>query len=87
MRDVKRIGRLGVLAVGLGIGAAVASTGTASADDFQISIDGMDLFPTAGNTRPPPRAPMTSRSPTATAATPTPTAASSTPPLPTAPTA
>jgi hypothetical protein len=50
MRDVKRIVGLGVLAVGLGIGAAVASTGTASADDFQISIDGMDLFPTAGNT-------------------------------------
>jgi hypothetical protein len=45
-----RIGRLGVLAVGLGIGAAVASTGTASADDFQISIDGFDLYPTAGNT-------------------------------------
>ena len=42
--------RLGVLAVGLGIGAAVVSTGTAAADDFQISIDGMDLFPTAGNT-------------------------------------
>jgi hypothetical protein len=50
MRHVKRIGRLGVLAVGLGIGAAVASTGIASADDFQISIDGFDLFPTAGNT-------------------------------------
>jgi hypothetical protein len=78
MRHVKRLGRLGVLAVGLGIGAAVASTGTASADtsadpfswiagldpgdlsaaatpapstlDFQISIDGFDLFPTAGNT-------------------------------------
>ena len=46
----KRVGRLGVLAVGLGIGAAVVSTGTAAADDFQISIDGMDLFPTAGNT-------------------------------------
>jgi hypothetical protein len=46
-----RLGRLGLLAVGLGIGAAVASTpGTASADDMQISIDGFDLFPTAGNT-------------------------------------
>jgi hypothetical protein len=40
-----------MLAVGLGIGAAVASTpGTAAADDMQISIDGIDLFPTAGNT-------------------------------------
>jgi hypothetical protein len=45
------IGRLGLLAVGLGIGAAMASTpGVASADDIQISIDGIDLFPTAGNT-------------------------------------
>jgi hypothetical protein len=50
MRHVKAIGRLGVLAVGLGIGAAVSSTGTASADGMQISIDGFDLFPTAGNT-------------------------------------
>ena len=50
MKHRNRIGRLGVLAVGLGIGAAVAATGTASADDFQISIDGFDLFPTAGNT-------------------------------------
>jgi hypothetical protein len=67
----------GLLAVGLGIGAALAATpGTASADsstdpfswiggmdpgdlsvpaqtsalDLQVSIDGMDLFPTAGNT-------------------------------------
>jgi hypothetical protein len=66
----------GVLAVGLGVGAAlVATSGVASADpstdpfswiggldlgamsaaapalplDMQISIDGMDLFPTAGN--------------------------------------
>jgi hypothetical protein len=50
MQHTNRIGRLGVLAVGLGIGAAIASTGTAAADDFQISIDGMDLFPTMGNT-------------------------------------
>jgi hypothetical protein len=50
MVNARGLGRLGVLAVGLGIGAAVASTGTASADDFQISIDGYDLFPTAGNT-------------------------------------
>jgi hypothetical protein len=50
MKHAHRIGRLGVLAVGLGIGAAVASTGTAAADDMQISIDGMDLFPTLGNT-------------------------------------
>jgi hypothetical protein len=36
----------GLLAVGLAIGAALASTpGVASADDFQISIDGFDLFP------------------------------------------
>jgi hypothetical protein len=64
----------GVLAVGLGVGAAlVATSGVASADpstdpfswiggldlgalsaaapsDMQISIDGMDLFPTLGNT-------------------------------------
>jgi hypothetical protein len=51
MTNVRGITQLGVLAVGLGIGAAVASTpGVAWADDFQISIDGMDLFPTAGNT-------------------------------------
>lgn len=51
MKHATRIGRLAGLAVGLGIGAALAaSPGVASADDFQISIDGMDLFPTAGNT-------------------------------------
>jgi hypothetical protein len=77
MRQARRIGRLGILAAGVGIGAALAATaGTASADpstdpfswiggldlgdlsvpaqaatlDVQISIDGMDLFPTAGNT-------------------------------------
>jgi hypothetical protein len=50
VKHANRIARIGVLAVGLGIGAALASTGTASADDFQISIDGIDLFPTAGNT-------------------------------------
>jgi hypothetical protein len=50
MAMTRGFARLGMLAVGLGIGAAVASTGTASADDFQISIDGFDLFPTAGNT-------------------------------------
>jgi hypothetical protein len=45
------IGRLGGMAVGLGIGAVVVATaGVASADDMQVSIDGMDLFPTAGNT-------------------------------------
>lgn len=51
MKRTTRIGRLAGLAVGLGIGAALAATpGTARADDFQISIDGKDLFPVAGNT-------------------------------------
>ena len=51
MNHATRIGRLAGLAVGLVIGAALAATpGVASADDFQISFDGMDLFPTAGNT-------------------------------------
>jgi hypothetical protein len=51
MVNSRGVARLGMLAVGLGIGAAVASTpGVARADDFQISIDGMDLFSTAGNT-------------------------------------
>ena len=51
MKHATRIGRLAGLAVGLGMGAALAATpGIASADDFQISIDGMDLLPTAGNT-------------------------------------
>jgi hypothetical protein len=78
MRDAARIGRLVMLAAGLGIGAALAGTpGVASADsspfgltpteladvdqvlrllfdpsgaDIQVSVDGMDLFPTAGNT-------------------------------------
>jgi hypothetical protein len=50
MTRATRIGRLAGLAVGLGIGAALAATpGIASADDIQISFDGMDLFPTAGN--------------------------------------
>jgi hypothetical protein len=51
MINPRVIARAGVLAVGLDIGAAVAATpGMASADDFQISIDGQDLFPTVGNT-------------------------------------
>jgi hypothetical protein len=77
MRHPTRIGRLGMLAAGLGIGAALACTpGVALADsstgltpteladldqllrflfdptgaDMQISIGGMDLFPTEGNT-------------------------------------
>jgi hypothetical protein len=51
MKRGTRIGRFAGLAVGLGIAAALAATpGVASADDFQISIDGHDLFPTAGNT-------------------------------------
>jgi hypothetical protein len=43
MMNARGTARLGMLAVGLGIGAAMASTpGLASADDlnFQISIDG-----------------------------------------------
>jgi hypothetical protein len=49
--NATRIGRLAGLAVGLGIGAALAATPeVASADDLQISIDRMDLLPTAGNT-------------------------------------
>ncbi len=75
MINTRGIARLGMLAVGLGIGAATAHTPVASADastdwlssidsvlgaaavpvvpsalDYQISIDGYDLFPTAGNT-------------------------------------
>jgi len=43
--------RLGVLALGIGA-AALCTPGLASADglDFQISIDGYDLFPAVGNT-------------------------------------
>jgi hypothetical protein len=49
--DGRVFSRLAGLAVGLGVAAAFAATpGVASADDMQISIDGMDLFPTAGNT-------------------------------------
>jgi hypothetical protein len=45
------MGRLGMLAVGLGIGAAVAATpGTASATtDIDISIDGVDIFNGGGS--------------------------------------
>jgi hypothetical protein len=52
MIKARGLARLGILAAGLGIGATVASTpGIASADslDFQISIDGNDLFPTTDN--------------------------------------
>jgi hypothetical protein len=49
--DARVFSRLAGLAAGFGIAAALAATpGVASADDFQISIDGMDLFPTVGNT-------------------------------------
>ncbi len=52
MLNALGVGRLGLLAVGLGVGAAVASTpGVASADtglfdpnDFAVSIDGFSLF-------------------------------------------
>jgi hypothetical protein len=50
--NIRGLARLGMLAVGLSIGAAVASTpGIASADDldFQISIDGYDLLPATDN--------------------------------------
>lgn len=52
MRRAKTIGRLGGLAIGLGIGAALAaSPGVASADpDIDISFDGMDIFHTPGHT-------------------------------------
>jgi hypothetical protein len=51
MMNMRAVARLGMLAVGLGIGVAVASTpGVARADDFQISIDGFDLFSQVGNT-------------------------------------
>jgi hypothetical protein len=73
MLNARRLGHLGMLAVGVGIGSAMAATpGIASADnsqvvssidpsglfpaadpaqalDFQISIDGTDLFPIVGN--------------------------------------
>lgn len=73
MVNARRLGQLGMLAVGLGVGSAMAATpGIAWADnsqvvssidpsglfaaadpaqslDFQISIDGMDLFPTVDN--------------------------------------
>jgi hypothetical protein len=50
MVHARGIARFGILAVGLGIGAAVAHSPVALADtDFQISFDGMDLFPTTGN--------------------------------------
>jgi hypothetical protein len=51
MKNALGIGRLGMLAVGLGIGAAVAATpGIASAtSDFDISIDGIDLFNGGGS--------------------------------------
>jgi hypothetical protein len=52
MKHAPGIGRLAGLAVGLGIGAALAATpGIASADDldFQINIDGTNLFPTTDN--------------------------------------
>jgi hypothetical protein len=50
--NARGLARLGMLAMGLGVGATVASTpGIASGDslDFQISIDGYDHLPTAGN--------------------------------------
>ena len=52
MGRVKAMGRLGGLAIGLGIGAALAaSPGVASAaPDIDISFDGMDIFHTAGHT-------------------------------------
>jgi hypothetical protein len=50
MKRATRIGRFAGLAIGLGIGAALAATPAAAhADDIQISFDGMDLLPTSGN--------------------------------------
>jgi hypothetical protein len=51
MKNALGIGRLGMLAVGLGIVAAVAATpGIASAtSDFDISIDGIDVFNGGGS--------------------------------------
>src|SRR5271166_2013937 len=74
MVNSRGIARLGMLAVGLGVGAAVVHSPVAAADsstdwlssidsfltggalpapaatsDFQISFNGTDLFPTAGN--------------------------------------
>jgi hypothetical protein len=49
--NTRGFARLGVLALGLGIAAAMAHSPVAAADtyDFQISFDGMDLFPTTDN--------------------------------------
>ncbi len=45
MKYAKAIGRLGGLAIGLGIGATLAaSPGIASADPIDISFDGIDIF-------------------------------------------
>jgi hypothetical protein len=51
MANNRGLGRLAIVAVGLGIGAAVAHSPVAWADDldFQISFDGYDLFPTTDN--------------------------------------
>ena len=52
MINARALARFGMLAVGLGVAATLGSTpGIAAADglDFQISIDGYDLFPTVGN--------------------------------------
>jgi hypothetical protein len=52
MRHAKAIGRLGGLAIGLGMGAALAAfPGVASADlDIDISFDEIDIFHTPGHT-------------------------------------
>ena len=51
MVNPRGFSRLGLLAVGLGLAAALgAMPGIASADDIQISIDGYDLLPAAGDT-------------------------------------
>jgi hypothetical protein len=50
MGTATRVGRLSALAVGLGMPEAVASrSGSASADDFRISIDGLDFTSAVGN--------------------------------------
>jgi hypothetical protein len=49
MVNVRVIARAGLLAIGFGIGAATMPVMASADTDFQISIDGHDLFPTVDN--------------------------------------